>query len=299
MNITHLRSAYTSFSAIACARLAKIRGIPKPGDEGVQVILAKQNKDVVGLAIEHGGYATLAISTLAKGRVDESLDSLVGLLGAYASTEECPVDVALAYAMPLTFVVATREDVPLENVTQMVSHRESFGACENNFQRLGLKRVEVDSNGVAAEYVANRPEFKDAAFLGPRIAAEMNNLTIRIDGFEDGPDSPVTTFLWFEPRTTIRPRLDPKEHKAIVVFRLQNVPGAFSTAIAPFGKYGLDLTYIRSFRLPSPGDQERHDFAIEVRVAAKQAEAYAEALREAEQRMSRYIAFGPFPVVTE
>jgi chorismate mutase/prephenate dehydratase len=105
-------------------------------------------------------------------------------------------------------------------------------------------KVEVVSTAAAAE-LAQREEF--AAAVASRAAAGAYRLNVLAENIEDQPHN-LTRFAVIADRSEHRTGRD----KTTLMIRLANQAGSLARTIAPFEKFGVNMTWIESFPIPGP-----------------------------------------------
>jgi prephenate dehydratase len=258
-------------------------------ESGVEEALAAKNEEVLPMVIGHGGYGAIAMETRAQGRVDPPLNSFIELLMHFKGTEDCPVTVLGAVRMQINFSLMARPGKSMSELTKVLAHPKSVGACRDRLKRMGVQVTEANSNGEAAREVAQNPAFENAGALGPSIAATKYDLSVLAESFED--QLAVTTFFLLGPRSHQPPVLG-NAGRSLIAFRTEHMPGALVDVLTPFKTAGLNLMQIHSL-YTSNGE---YDFAIEVEVNENQRDAHDQAILKAKS-MARCIVFGPFPVL--
>ncbi len=289
MNITFLGPAGVTFSAIAYNELARRCGVPATTVPGVTISLAKTNNEILPTLVKNKGYGVIAMETQAEGRVDPPVNSFIDLLRSFGNSSSCPVDVIAALPMRINFALMVRRGMQIEEIDEVVAHPKAIGACKNNLDRLGVKVVESTSNGQAAEDVAFEDKYQYAAALAPIQAADRYGLEVLSEAFEDS--LAVTTFFLLAPRISNEPKRGPG--RAFVVFKIPHSPGTLVEVLTPLARAGISLRLIHSLYSSSGA----YDFAIETE--CREGEKHTRALAEAELCMTKYIQFGPYPVLAE
>jgi chorismate mutase/prephenate dehydratase len=99
--------------------------------------------------------------------------------------------------------------------------------------------VDVVSSAEAAAIAQRDPQ---AAAIASRPAADAYGLKILVENIEDQSDN-TTRFAVIAERGEQRTGRD----KTTLILRLSNEPGALPRAIEPFGKNGVNMTWIESF----------------------------------------------------
>jgi len=109
--------------------------------------------------------------------------------------------------------------------------------------------IDVVSTARAAE-LASREEF--AAAVASKSAGEAQGLRVLAANIEDQPHN-ITRFAVISERSEERSGDD----KTTLLLRLPNRPGSLPEAIAPFGKNGVNMTWIESFPTSAnPNDRD-------------------------------------------
>lgn len=287
--ITYLGPVGATFSELAYVRLAELFDA-RSLDMG-EIVLAKNNQEILPLVCDHGGYGAIAMETEAQGRVEGSVTPFIQLLG---SLKYLPITVIGAIRMPISFVLMARFGVRKNEIQKIIAHPKALGACKkvvsfftsNNLSKV----VESSSNGLAAEHIVANSEATIAA-LGPRMAAEKYGLNVVQEACEDKPAT--TTFFLLGPKN--HPAQEGSSKRAVLVFRLKNAEhyGTLVDVLLPFRDAGLSLRQIHSFFT----EEGQYDFFIEIECSEQELELLL-AVKKAKRFMDRHILFGPFPVVT-
>ena len=281
--VTFLGPFGATFSHEAYNWFAKHKYVPPANLENV--LLAKNNNEIVSLAQQHRGYAVIAMETSANARIDESLESFIRLLDLYQNNLDCPIHVLSAVKMRINFCLITKPET--KDITGIYAHAMAIKACEKNIASMDIKAESVCSNGVAVQFVAESNEGGIAA-LGPRVAAEKYGLRIFNDAFEDS--EAVTTFFLLG--SASQPIQTAECNRALIVFTLPHKVGALVDALEPFKTYGLSLMQIHS----AHAGNGTYNFGIEVDVPMELLDIFSSAITLFTEKVSTYIQFGPFAV---
>ncbi|MBI2627740.1 hypothetical protein HYW72_02305 [Candidatus Nomurabacteria bacterium] len=292
MKITFLDPPGANFTDIARRKLAELfnQRILLTAD----LELVKKNEEVLPTVIRHGGYGVVAMETIAEGRYDGPVGSFVHLLDHYQFSEACPTTVIAALKMRVEFALMARRGTRIEEVTEVLGHEKSFGACRRRIQERGWRFIQSPSNGKAAEQVAENPIFAKAVALGPRTAVEKyRRLCVFEENFED--EQAVTTFYLLGPKSKKHIVGLREVNLSLLVCRLLNKPGMLAKVVGAFGSFGINLRHIRDFHVG--GDEYAHVIHFDCR--KDQASAHLLAIQKAVRSfaMERYVLLGPFPVV--
>jgi chorismate mutase/prephenate dehydratase len=132
------------------------------------------------------------------------------------------------------------------DVRRIYSKSQALSQCRNWLGKTlpQATKVEVVSTAAAAE-LAQREEF--AAAVASRAAATAYRLNLLAENIEDHPNN-LTRFAVIAERAEQRTGKD----KTTLMIRLANQPGSLPKAIAPFERFGVNMTWIESFPIPGP-----------------------------------------------
>jgi chorismate mutase/prephenate dehydratase len=134
-------------------------------------------------------------------------------------------------------------------VRRVYSKSQALSQCRNwlgkNLPQSA--KIEVVSTGAAAE-LAQREEF--AAAVASRAAAGAYRLNVLAENIEDQPHN-VTRFAVIAEHADAEVRTG--RDKTTLMIRLANRAGSLARMIAPFERFGVNMTWIESFPLPNDG----------------------------------------------
>jgi chorismate mutase/prephenate dehydratase len=152
-------------------------------------------------------------------------------------------------------------------------------------------KVEVVSTAAAAE-LAQREEF--AAAVASRAAANAYRLNVLAENIEDQPHN-ITRFAVIADRCEHRTGRD----KTTLMIRLPNQAGSLARSIAPFEKFGVNMTWIESFPIPGPvvkgaDTNPSYLFFIDIEGHANDS-AVQQALDAARKRCEQLDVLGSYP----
>jgi prephenate dehydratase len=168
----------------------------------------------------------------------------------------------------------------------IVAHEKALTACKGNITRLRLLRHAVSNNGEAAQLVSGSEAYKNCGALAPISAAKKFKLRVLDSNFEDKPS--VTTFALLAPlekREVIGTR-----NRMIVVFRIDDKPGALFDALSVFKTLGINMKQIHSVFT----GQGQYDFYIELDVPKEKVDLANAASMRLQVVTTRMLSFGPF-----
>jgi prephenate dehydratase len=290
--ITFLGPVGATFSHDAYSLLSEIYLVPKP-EMGADsnCIPASTNGEILGLIARHGGYGTIAMETLAEGRVAEPLESFIDLLRSYKDIRECPFHVVGAIELQLHFCLMARKGMSLQSIRKIIAHPKALGACKDRVASSSIPTMSVASNGEAARLVAEQEDYRNCAALGPKSASDKYGLNILNEAFED--QEAITTFFLIAPKK--HKVAVGEKNRSLIVFKVPHEPGALVKALQVFERQHLNLVQIHSVH----AGNHNYNFAIELNVERKRLDALHRAMRMLEHCVERHLAFGPFEVLAK
>ena len=184
----------------------------------------------------------------------------------------------------------------LGQVTRVLGHEKALGPCRESIKRLAIPFVGVPNSDRAAAEIAAAPT-STAAALGPVELAGLHGLHVLNSAFEDV--EAFTTFVLVESGDRVgAPGVSADAidqsllFRSLLVFRVKHVTGALVDVLAPFKKYGINLTYIH----PLYTSNGSYDFAVETECWKDQIDAHQKAVGEAVANTAEHRFFGPFPL---
>jgi chorismate mutase/prephenate dehydratase len=175
-------------------------------------------------------------------------------------------------------------------VRRVYSKSQALSQCRNWLGKNvpQAAKVEVVSTAAAAE-LAQREDF--AAAVASRAAASPYQLRILAENIEDQPHN-VTRFAVISERAEQRTGRD----KTTLMVRLPNQAGSLAKAIAPFEKFGVNMTWIESFPLPNGDGDKDPSYLFFIDVEGHVADAALQnALGAAQKRCERLDILGSYP----
>jgi len=178
-------------------------------------------------------------------------------------------------------------------IRRVYSKSQALSQCRNwlgkNLPQ--ATKVEVVSTAAAAE-LAQREDF--AAAVASRAAASAYHLDLLAENIEDQPHN-VTRFAVIGDRAEERTGRD----KTALMVRLANQAGSLSRTIAPFEKFGVNMTWIESFPIPGPivkGDDSNPSYLFFIDIEGHQNDTKVQqALEAVRKRCERIDIIGSYP----
>jgi arogenate/prephenate dehydratase len=149
--------------------------------------------------------------------------------------------------------------VQIGEIRQVHSHPQALAQCEANLKKLGLEQI-VEADTAGSAHWLSESDDRQAAAIASRRAAEVYQLNILVENFEDNPAN-FTRFLIIasKPKDVIDSM--PENYKTSIVFSLPNRPGSLFKAMSVFALRDIDLTKIES--RPIPGKPWEYMFYID------------------------------------
>ncbi len=217
----------------------------EPGAYSEGAALEYFDRQVITLPREHFDDVFL---TLAQGEADYGM---LPIENSLAGSIHRNYDLILRHQFPIqgeyhfrvSHCLLALPGVGLGEIRRVHSHPQALAQCEASLSRLGLKGVaETDTAGSAR--LIRELGAREAAAIASRRAAEVYELQILEERFEDNPEN-FTRFLVLGHQPVGR-NSDAGVYKTSVVFTLDNHPGALFKALSVFALREIDLTKIES-----------------------------------------------------
>ena len=178
----------------------------------------------------------VAIENALEGSVPVTLDSLVWGFEDLTIVREV--------THPVHQMLITRQEIPLERITKLISIPHAYGQCRD-FIRRHLGNVEHEATDSTAEAVrrvsrVNRPW----AAVGTRLAAEMYECHIAAEDIADAEDN-ATRFV-FVARDPAPQDLGGRYKTSLVCGIDQDEPGSLLLILSEFAYRHVNLTKVES-----------------------------------------------------
>ena len=138
------------------------------------------------------------------------------------------------------------KDVPLENITEALSHPMALGQCRKTLREMKISPVVVADTAGAARQVSEENTGNRAA-LASELAAEVYGLNILRRNVED-EDHNTTRFLILS-KDPFRASMGKDQIVTSFVFRVRNVPAALYKALGGFATNGVNMTKLESYQI--------------------------------------------------
>jgi prephenate dehydratase len=252
-------------------------------------------------AVQEGAVerAFVPIENSLEGSVDATLDSLV------FETDEVAITGEVVH--PIQHSLIARTPISLEQIDRVVSHPQASGQCARFLrERLGGAEVVAAPSTADAVRIVAESEAPWAA-LGTRLAAEIYDCEVLLEGVEDHPEN-ETRFVWLEKKARDRQAdrgvvegsdasrhgsTTPLAFKTSVVFwGLPDVPGSLVEILREFAARDVNLSKIES--RPLKQGLGRYIFFADL-TGSTEDPAIEAALGAVEQRVGTLRVLGSYP----
>ena len=154
-----------------------------------------------------------------------------------------PLSVNGVYSLPITHNLISLPGAELSDIKTVISHPQALAQCRNFIKSHGWKCVEAESTAQAVKSLAGAGDIHTAA-IGSEEAAEINGLKILFAGINESRDN-TTKFAVFS-RSFIPEAYAEKDSKFILMFTVNDEAGALVKALSVIGKYGFNMSALRS-----------------------------------------------------
>ncbi|MFX0163087.1 MAG: prephenate dehydratase [Candidatus Hodarchaeota archaeon] len=183
-------------------------------------------------------YGVIPIENSVEGSVPATLD----LLAEAGENAKICAEVIL----PVIHFLVTKEKIEFEEIAEIYSHPHALAQCRSFITKNipHAKLVDTYSTADAAKKVATSEEINITAICS-KSAAQLYNLTILAENIQDLKIN-ATRFaiLTNQDEETIKP--DETYKTSIVLYLLENRPGALHDVLEEFATRQIDLTRIES-----------------------------------------------------
>lgn len=174
-------------------------------------------------------YGVVAVENTTEGIVTHTLDMFL----------ECDLYICGEINMKISQCLISKEN-SIDKIKYVYSHPQAIAQCKNfiNTKLKNAKICEVSSTAEAAKIVQKK---KYSAAISSEIAAKLYNLNILEKNIQDLEDN-YTRFIVIGKNLIAGSGKD----KTSIMFTLKDRVGILHDALAPFKKYGINLTKIES-----------------------------------------------------
>jgi len=207
--------------------------------------------------------ALIPVENSLEGPVTQTLDLLA---------HHTAVTVREAFNIPIHNHLALNPKLTqLDAVRVVYSHPQVLGQCEEWFHH-NLPRADLVPTSSTSEAARRAADENDAAAASSEVAAKIYKLRIVARNIQDTAANATRFMLITDPQHTgvrLTPPKSAERPKPCTLLHLilHNRPGALLTALKPFDRTGLNLSFIQS--RPLPGRPWEYGFFIEVDAPAR------------------------------
>lgn len=174
-------------------------------------------------------YGVVAVENTTEGIVTHTLDMFL----------ECNLYICGELNMKISQCLVSKES-SIENIKFVYSHPQAIAQCKN-FINTRLKNVKINEVSSTAEAARIVQKKKNSAAISSEIAAKLYNLNILEKNIQDLEDN-YTRFIVIGKNLVSGSGKD----KTSIMFTLKDRVGILHDALAPFKKFGINLTKIES-----------------------------------------------------
>jgi prephenate dehydratase len=213
------------------------------GPEGTyteEALLASAPAGVERVPFQTVHETVMAVETGAVERavvpIENALEGSVSATGVWIAGE---------VVHPIHHCVVAARDLPLEDVTRVLSHPQATAQCDRFLrERLpGAERVTTSSTAEAVRSVA--ADGGTSVALASRLAAELYGCVVLAADVEDHPDN-ATRFVWLTP-AGVEPAPGPDAKTSVVFWGAgDESPGWLVAVLGELADRGVNLTKIES-----------------------------------------------------
>ncbi len=205
--------------------------------------------------------ALIPVENSVEGPVTQALDLLA---------QRPRIVVQEAFDIPILNHLAARPSVKdLTKVRTVYSHPQVLGQCEQ-WLRGHLPQADLVPVASSAEATRRAAAERQVVAIAGQKAIEIHGLRVLAQNIQDMPHN-ATRFLVLTPPDGARTALPPRKQagrpktRTLLYLILHNRPGALLTALKPFDRHGMNLTFIQS--RPITGRAWDYGFFMEVDAA--------------------------------
>lgn len=197
-------------------------------------------------------FAVVPIENSVEGGVNATIDSL---------SNGSNLRIVAEMLVPITFVLATRGDLPLDQVKRISTHPHAWAQCQHWIadNLTEATHVPATSTAAAAKAMAEGAMNFDAVLCNP-LSAKQYGLTVIAEGVADNPDA-VTRFICVGSEQTPLPEPTGSDKTTLQVQLPSDEAGALLAMLEQFATRGVNLSRIES--RPVGDSLGRYQFSID------------------------------------
>ncbi|PIE43898.1 MAG: prephenate dehydratase [Gammaproteobacteria bacterium] len=188
------------------------------------------------------GRATLAmipVENSTAGRVEEM----------YRLIPKMSLHIVGEHFEPVNHCLLAPPGVSLDSLTSVASHPQALAQCASGIEKLGLStRVAFDTAG-AAHQIAKQKQGQDQGYeaaIASSLAAELYNLNILIDNFQDSSVN-TTRFIILSHAQNLPPLQEGAAYITSLIFKVRDIPAALYKTLGGFATNNVNLAKLESY----------------------------------------------------
>ena len=128
----------------------------------------------------------------------------------------------------------------VDDIKKVISHPQALGQCHDYIKLRGYETSEASNTAIAAKYVAQSGD-KSLAAIASVETAEIYSLKV-VEANINKSGENTTRFAVLSKVKASTPAL----HNSVLMFTVKNEAGSLANAISIIGKYGYNMTALRS-----------------------------------------------------
>ena len=145
------------------------------------------------------------------------------------------------YAAEVTQNLLARPGATIDGITEVISHPQALGQCENYIRAHGWKTSVCANTALAAKTVNESGRLDLAAIASDEAASEYD--LVKLEGHVEESRSNVTRFAVFT-RSAKAP--SDKDERFVMTFTVNNEAGSLGRAVSVIGYNGFNLRALKS-----------------------------------------------------
>ncbi|WP_067867038.1 prephenate dehydratase [Neptuniibacter marinus] len=220
-------------------------------------------------------FAMIPLENSTAGRVEE----------IYRLMPQTKLHIVGEHFEPVNHCLLAPKGSKISEITAVSSHPQALAQCYGNIAELGIEPIaSLDTAGAAADLSVN-PNNKGLAAIASSLAAELYDLNILRDNFQD--KSGNTTRFMILARDSHMPELKPDvRFMTSIMFTVRNIPAALYKALGGFSTNGVNMLKLESYMASDTMtatsfhlDVEGHPYQESMKYALQELDFFAKEVR--------------------
>ena len=154
-----------------------------------------------------------------------------------------PLYVNALTELPISHDLLAPKGTRIEDITTVISHPQALAQCQGFITENSYKQIEYQNTALAAKYVAEKNDNHIAAIASAE-ASEIFDLEVLATNI-NASRSNTTKFAVFS-RSENEHKSSEMGLESIILFTVRNEAGSLAEAINIIGKYGFNMSSLRS-----------------------------------------------------